>query len=62
MEGSSYNKNVANYEILAEYYSVDKILYSQLILENLFRDYKWNDIGLSKIDNSELIIQLKNFN
>ena len=47
-------------EILAEYYSVDKILYSQLILENLFRDYKWNDTGLSKIDNSELIIQLKN--
>ena len=47
-------------ELITKYYSVDTIIYFQLKLENLLKDYKWNNIGLSKFDRNELIIQLNN--
>ena len=47
-------------EIILNYYSVEKILYNQLMLEILLKDYKWNDPELNKLDNNKLIIQLKN--
>ena len=46
-------------EILLKYYSIDYIVYNLIKLENLFRDYKWNDPSLSNIDNNELLIKLK---
>ena len=47
-------------EIISKYYSIEKILYNQIKIENLLKDYKWNDSRLSKLGNNELIIQLKN--
>ena len=47
-------------EIILKYYSVENILYNQLMLEILFKDYKWNEPKLNKLDNNKLILQLKN--
>ena len=47
-------------EIISKYYSIECILYNQIKLENLLKDYKWNDPRLNIIDNNELVIQLKN--
>ena len=47
-------------EIIVKYFSIEKIIYNQLIIENLLKDYNWNNVELSKFDNNELIIQLKN--
>ena len=51
--------NVYN-EISSKYFSVDTIIYNQIKLENLFKDYKWNNSSLNSIENNELIIKLKN--
>ena len=48
-------------EIIYKYYSIENVLYNQIRLENMIKDYKWNDSGLSDFTNNELIIQLKNF-
>ena len=49
--------------ILLKYLSVDSILYNQiLLLENLFKDYKWNNPELNKLDSNKLIIELILFN
>ena len=47
-------------EIISKYYSIEHILYNQLKLENLFKDYRWNDPALNNYENNELIIDLKN--
>lgn len=47
-------------EIILKYYSVENILYNQLMLEILLKDYKWNVPELNKLDNNKLILQLKN--
>ena len=51
--------NLCN-EILLKYMSIDSILYNQIILENLLKDYNWNFPYLNRIDNNELINKLKN--
>ena len=45
-------------EIVKHYNSIDLIIYNQLILENLFKDYKWNDPKLNTILNNKLIQDL----
>ena len=50
--------NICN-EIISNYLSVESLLYNQILLENLFKDYNWNNKELKKIDNNRLIIQLK---
>ena len=45
-------------EIISKYYSIDCIVYNQLILENLFKDYKWNDEKLNNFLNNKLIKDL----
>ena len=45
-------------EIAKQYNSIDLIIYNQLILENLFKDYKWNDPKLNTILNNKLIQDL----
>ena len=47
-------------EILAKYMSIDHILYNQIKLENLFKDYKWNTPSLNNIKNNEYITKLLN--
>ena len=41
------------------YLSIDSILYNQIMIENLLRDYNWNNSLLNNIKNNELILQLK---
>ena len=48
-------------EIVSRYNSVDHILYNQIKLENLFKDYKWNNPKLNDIKNNELIMDLNLF-
>ena len=45
-------------EIISKYFSIDYILYNQIMLENLMKDYKWNDSKLSNILNNDLIKKL----
>ena len=51
--------NICN-KILYRYISLDSIAYNQILLENLFRDYKWNSPALRNIYNNNLIIELRN--
>ena len=46
-------------ELISKYYSIDSIVYNQIRLENLFKDYKWNNITLKNIENNEFISLLK---
>ena len=60
------NSNKQNFvstcnEIVSRYNSVDYILYNQIKLENLFKDYKWNDPKLNDINNNQLIMDLNLF-
>ena len=45
-------------DILAKYISVDIILYNQIMMENLLKDYKWNEPELSSIKSNDLITKL----
>ena len=47
-------------EMVFKYTSIDKILYHQMKLENLLKDYKWNNPELNNIDKDELITKLQN--
>ena len=51
--------NICN-KILYKYISLDSIAYNQILLENLFKDYKWNNPNLRNINNNNLIIELIN--
>ena len=46
-------------KILLKYFSIENILFNQMKLENLYKDYKWNNPKLSEINNN-LIIKLTN--
>ena len=45
--------------IILKYMSIDSILYNQIKLENLFKDYKWNNPSLNNMENNELLLKLK---
>jgi hypothetical protein len=47
-------------EIIKTYMSYECILYNQIMLENLFLDYKWNDDSLKDLKNNKLIEKIKN--
>ena len=47
-------------EILYKYFSVDNIVYNQIIFENLMKDYIWNNPKMKSIYNNELIKGLTN--
>ena len=57
-----YNQEIINNvnNIAYKYLSVDYLLYNQMKLENLFKDYKWNNPALNDVQNNKLIIKLKN--
>ena len=46
-------------EIISKYYTMDFIIYNQMKLENLFKDYKWNNPELNAIENNKMISDLK---
>ena len=46
--------------IMFQYYSVENILYNQIMLENLFKDYKWNNPELKDIYNNNSLYYIKN--
>ena len=47
-------------KIIYKYLSVESILYNQINLENLLKDYRWNNPRLKNIQNNELINKLVN--
>ena len=60
------NSNKQNFvsacnEIVSRYNSVDYIIFNQIKLENLFKDYKWNNPRLKYIQNNKLIKDLNLF-
>ena len=47
-------------QIMLKYLSIDSILYYQMELENILKDYKWNNPILKNIEKNALIKKLKN--
>ena len=47
-------------EIIGKYLSIENILLNQMIMENLMKDYKWNNPDLNSIKKNELIIKFNN--
>ena len=47
-------------KIVKTYMSYEKILYNQMIFENLLSDYNWNNPKLKYFNNNQLINRLKN--
>jgi hypothetical protein len=48
-------------DILGKYFSIEKLLYNQIMIENIIKDYKWNNHRLKSIQNNELVSKLKNY-
>ena len=46
-------------DLITKYYSIDAVIYNQLRLENLFKDYKWNNPQLNNIENNDILKQIK---
>lgn len=47
-------------EIVSKYYSIECVVEYLIKLENLLKDYRWNNPGLNNLENNELILDLKN--
>lgn len=58
---TSKSQNIINLcnEIVNKYASIETIIYDQILLEHLFKDYKWNNSELSNVQNNDLIEKLK---
>ena len=50
--------NVCN-DIISKYFSIDYIIYNHIKLENMLKDYKWNNPSLNNVENNDLFIKLK---
>ena len=48
-------------KIVYKYADIDSIIKNQILLENFFKDYKWNDPVLNNIENNDLFIQLETY-
>ena len=48
-------------ELVTKYFSVESLLYNQIMLNNLFKDYKWNHQELNNIESNVLISKIKKF-
>ena len=47
--------------IITKFYSIDNIIFNLIKLENLFKDYKWNNPNLNNVQNNESIMELNSF-
>jgi len=45
--------------IVYKYFSVENLLYNQILFENMLKDYRWNNPLLKNIKNNDLIYQLE---
>ena len=52
--------NICN-EIVAKYLSVENIIYNQIMMEKLWKDYKWNDPIHNKIIDNDFTLNLKEY-
>ena len=52
--------NICN-EIVAKYLSVENIIYNQIMMEKLCKDYKWNDPIHNKIIDNDFTLNLKEY-
>ena len=48
-------------QLVYKYASIDDIIRKQILMENLLKDYKWNDPSLNNVENNELFIQLQTY-
>ena len=48
-------------EIIYKYASIDNLIKNQILIENFFKDYKWNNPALNNVENNNLFIQLKTY-
>ena len=48
-------------KIISKYYTMEYIIYNQMRLENLFKDYKWNDPKLSNFEKNKMISDLESY-
>ena len=46
-------------ELITNYYSIEHLVYNQIMLENLLKDYKWNDPSMNKIEFNQFINEIK---
>ena len=46
--------------IILKYYSIENILYNQIMIENLLQDYKWNNPELKNILSNDSFGGIKN--
>ena len=52
--------NMCN-QIVYKYASIDSMIKNQILLENIIKDYKWNNPELNNVENNNLLIQLKSY-
>ena len=45
-------------KIIYKYSSIDSFVKNQILMENLLKDYKWNDPSLNDIENNDLFKQI----
>ena len=59
--GNSSKQNLINScnEVVAKYTSIEKIIYNQMKLENLWKDYKWNNPDYEIKEKDDLLLDLK---
>ena len=48
-------------QIVYKYASIETIIKNQILIENILKDYKWNDPYLNNVENNNLFIQLKSY-
>ena len=46
--------------IILKYYSIENVLYNQIMIENLLQDYKWNNPELKNILSNDSFVDIKN--
>ena len=46
-------------DIIQKYYSFENILYNQIMIENLWKDYKWNNYKMKNILNNNSFMRIK---
>ena len=46
-------------ELITNSYSIEHLVYNQIMLENLLKDYKWNDPSMNKIEFNQFINEIK---
>ena len=48
-------------QIIEKYASIDMLIKNQILIENLLKDYKWNDPNLNNVENNNLFVELKTY-